>query len=99
MFLGGFGAHRFYMNRPVTGIFYLFFFWTFIPALIAFFEALSLAFFWNDEEFRRHVNDPRVVAPNSAADDLGKLAALFEKNLVTKEEYEAKKAILLQRIT
>ena len=37
-FLGGFGAHKFYLGRPGAGIIYLIFFWTFIPALIAFVE-------------------------------------------------------------
>ena len=37
-FLGGFGAHKFYLGRVGTGILYLVFFWTFIPAIIAFVE-------------------------------------------------------------
>lgn len=37
-FLGGFGAHKFYLGRPVWGILYLIFFWTFIPAFVAFVE-------------------------------------------------------------
>lgn len=37
-FLGGIGAHKFYARRTGTGILYLLFCWTFIPALIAFFE-------------------------------------------------------------
>lgn len=35
LFLGGFGAHKFYLNRPGQGILFAVFFWTFIPALIA----------------------------------------------------------------
>lgn len=37
-FLGGFGAHHFYLGQPVIGILYILFVWTFIPALIAFIE-------------------------------------------------------------
>lgn len=37
-FLGGFGAHKFYLGKPVWGIIYLLFFWTLIPALVAFIE-------------------------------------------------------------
>ena len=37
-FLGGFGGHRFYMGETGLGVLYLLFFWTFIPALIAFIE-------------------------------------------------------------
>ena len=38
VFLGGFGAHKFYLGRPVQGLIYLLFCWTAIPALIAFVE-------------------------------------------------------------
>lgn len=37
-FLGGFGAHKFYARKYVQGILYLLFFWTCIPAIIAFIE-------------------------------------------------------------
>ena len=44
LFLGGFGAHKFYLGSPGLGIVYLLFCWTFIPAIIAFIEALSYLF-------------------------------------------------------
>jgi TM2 domain-containing membrane protein YozV len=37
-FLGGFGVHKFYLGRIVWGFVYLVFFWTFIPAIVAFVE-------------------------------------------------------------
>ena len=37
-FLGGIGAHKFYLGRVGWGILYLLFCWTFIPAVIAFIE-------------------------------------------------------------
>jgi len=37
-FLGGIGAHKFYLGRVGQGILYLLFCWTFIPAIIAFIE-------------------------------------------------------------
>ena len=37
-FLGAFGGHRFYMGEIGLGVLYLLFFWTLIPALIAFIE-------------------------------------------------------------
>jgi hypothetical protein len=37
-FLGGFGVHKFYLGRVAAGFLYLLFFWTFIPAIIAFIE-------------------------------------------------------------
>lgn len=50
LFVGGFGVHKFYLGKPGQGIVYLLFFWTVIPAIIAFFEALYY-FFMSDAEF------------------------------------------------
>ena len=41
-FLGGMGAHKFYLGRWGWGIVYLVFFWTFIPALVALVEFVLL---------------------------------------------------------
>lgn len=40
LFLGGVGIHKFYLNRPGAGIVYLLFFWTCVPLVISFFEAI-----------------------------------------------------------
>lgn len=42
VFLGGFGAHKFYLGQTGQGILYLLFFWTFIPSIIAFVEFILL---------------------------------------------------------
>ena len=55
-FLGGFGVHRFYMNRPGTGILYMVFFWTAIPLLCALIEVLLLLLFTTDDEFDAYRN-------------------------------------------
>jgi hypothetical protein len=47
LFLGGFGIHRFYLGQW-WGIFYLLFFWTFVPAIVAFVEAI--VFFCSSDE-------------------------------------------------
>ena len=54
LFLGGLGAHRFYMNRPGTGVVYLVFCWTFIPVLLALVEVCLLMFFTTDDEFEEY---------------------------------------------
>lgn len=41
LLLGGLGAHKFYLGRVGQGIVYLFFCWTFIPAVIGLFEGIS----------------------------------------------------------
>jgi TM2 domain-containing membrane protein YozV/ribosomal protein L40E len=51
-FLGGFGAHKFYLGQVGRGILYLLFFWTFIPAIIAFVEFI-LFLVMTDDEFNR----------------------------------------------
>jgi TM2 domain-containing membrane protein YozV len=44
IFGGWFGAHKFYLGKTRTGIFYLLFFWSSIPLLLAIVDALILAF-------------------------------------------------------
>ena len=41
-FLGGLGIHKFYLGKPIQGVIYLLFSWTFIPAIVASFEALII---------------------------------------------------------
>ena len=40
LLVGGLGAHKFYLGRIGWGILYLVFFWTFIPMIVAFVEAI-----------------------------------------------------------
>ena len=60
-FLGGFGAHRFYLGKHLTGFLYLIFSFTSIPGLIAIIELFVISF-----------TDPRVWA---AKYNNGKLSA------------------------
>lgn len=50
---GIFGIHKFYLRKPIWGILYLAFFWTYIPALVGFVEGLIYAGTeqqkWNDK--------------------------------------------------
>ncbi len=50
LFLGGIGAHKFYLGQPGMGLLYLFFCWTFIPGAVAFVEAIML-FAMDDTKF------------------------------------------------
>ena len=40
LLLGNFGVHRFYLGDIAWGVIYLVFFWTGIPGIVAWFEAL-----------------------------------------------------------
>lgn len=42
IFLGGFGAHKFYLGQVGKGLLYLLFCWTFIPTVLAFIEFILL---------------------------------------------------------
>ncbi len=47
-FLGGFGAHKFYLGKNWQGFFYLILCWTWIPGLIALIEFIIYAFTSSD---------------------------------------------------
>jgi len=48
LFFGIIGVHRFYLGQVGRGLFYLFFFWTFIPLFISFIDAI--VFFSMDKD-------------------------------------------------
>ena len=52
LLLPGLGAHHFYLGRPILGIIYLLFCWTFIPILISVIEGLVLLC-TSDESFHQ----------------------------------------------
>jgi TM2 domain-containing membrane protein YozV len=43
LFLGGLGAHKFYLGRAGWGLLYLLFCWTFIPSIVALIELIIYA--------------------------------------------------------
>jgi hypothetical protein len=49
-FFGWFGVHKFYLGQTGWGITYLIFFWTFVPAIVAFIEFIMLIAM-SDEKF------------------------------------------------
>ncbi|BCL02934.1 NINE protein [Escherichia coli] len=54
LFLGGLGAHKFYLGKIWQGILYLLFCWTFIPSLIAFIEFIIYLSTSEDEFARKY---------------------------------------------
>lgn len=55
IFLGGFGFHRFYLGQW-WGIFYLLFFWAWLPGLIAFVEGIVFLCTSNESWNRKYGN-------------------------------------------
>ncbi|MEC4095400.1 tellurite resistance TerB C-terminal domain-containing protein [Myroides odoratimimus] len=53
-FLGSLGIHKFYLNRPVQGVFYLLFCWTYIPAILGVIEAIRYILMSNDKFFHKY---------------------------------------------
>ena len=43
LFLGGVGAHHFYLGHTLLGVVCILFFWTFVPAVIALIEAIFMS--------------------------------------------------------
>lgn len=101
-FLGGIGIHHFYLGNKSKGILFLVFFWTFIPAIIAFFESIMLLM-QSQAEFDAKYNSTTepvtysrpTTFSNNVADELEKLHSLKEKGVITAEEFEAKKKKML----
>ena len=42
LFLGGIGAHHFYLGHTIRGLFYLLFFWTLIPLFLSLIDLFLL---------------------------------------------------------
>lgn len=55
LFLGAFGAHKFYLGKTAQGILYLLFFWTFIPGFVAFIEFIMYVAM-SDDQFDQRYN-------------------------------------------
>lgn len=55
LLLGGIGGHRFYLGQVGKGLLYLFFCWTFIPAFVAFIDAI-IFFTMSDNDFNFKYN-------------------------------------------
>jgi TM2 domain-containing membrane protein YozV len=59
-FLGGIGAHKFYLEKSGQGLLYALFFWTFIPAFLGLIEAVSYIAM-SQEQFDAKYNQGKVA--------------------------------------
>lgn len=98
LFLGGFGAHKFYLNQPGWGVLYLVFCWTFIPSIISVFEIIMFLVVGEDgfnAKFNKQYVEKQYVANVNVPDELEKLYELKEKGIITSEEFEQRKKRIL----
>lgn len=99
-FLGGFGAHWFYLNRTKNGILYLLFFWTFIPGLLGFIDFISFLTM-DKEKFDMRYNTAFVMNKNKVEPHekiyrrLERLNEMKLKGILTEDEFELEKAKLM----
>jgi TM2 domain-containing membrane protein YozV len=105
-FVGSIGIHKFYLGENVAGILYLLFFWTFIPGVIAFFEFISLIIM-SDQAFDAKYNPNYLTSSQnrglqeSSQDKVAtllQLKKLYDKGVITAEEYEEKRRKYLDSI-
>ena len=66
IFLGGIGAHKFYLGKWFQGLIYLAFCWTGIPAIVAFLEGIYY-FFMNDDDFQEKYGEGTVTSQRSSS--------------------------------
>lgn len=57
LLLGGLGIHRFYLGKPLVGLLYLLFCWTFIPIVIGWIDAIAFGVM-AEEKFNAKYNQP-----------------------------------------
>lgn len=104
LLLGGFGIHHFYLGNGGTGLLYLLFFWFPITWVAAFVDAIQLLT-RSQTDFDRKYNphlymrqyEQKTIAPTNVnvADEIYKLDVLFRRGIITFEEFERRKAKLL----
>lgn len=74
-FLGGVGAHHFYLGNVGLGILYALFVWTFIPAIIALFECFVIrgrVERWNEAKARQIASQVWILRSGTSAQALTK---------------------------
>lgn len=97
LFLGGIGAHHYYLGNTGRGLIYSLFALTFIPSFIALIEFIGFATMSENEFHLRHNaayidhGDPDEAIMNK----LGQLNNLRVSGALTEEEFQEKKRKLI----
>ncbi|MCC9138771.1 NINE protein [Pontibacter silvestris] len=97
-FLGGFGAHFFYLGKAGRGVLCILFFWTLIPAIIAFIDFIRFLTM-SDYDFNvKYNNGLGNITPATVniSEELQKLNELKLNGILTEEEFAKRKEKMLQ---
>ena len=97
IFLGGIGIHRFYLGQGGMGVLCILFCWTFIPAFVGFIDGI-IFLTMSDENFNHKYNRGVTTTASKidVSDELEKLHNLKEKGVISNDDFEKRKALLLR---
>ena len=103
IFLGGFGAHHFYLGNTARAIIYFLFFWTIIIPIIGLVEGIIIITMPDVDFDNKYNNGVRYnhsfnSTPINIAAELRELHRLKEEGIITQSEYEEQKKKLLNGI-
>ena len=87
-FLGGLGAHKFYLGQTGQGILYLLFCWTLIPSIIAFIEFIMLIVMY-DHTFNMKYNSVPLMASHLQGTQISPNIVVNVPGSASKEESKA----------
>lgn len=103
LFLGGFGAHQFYLGNNKRGLVYLLFIWALIPGLIALIDFFILLFMSEDtfnEKYNRSILANAITRSNGSGihytEELVKLNELKQKGVITEAEFNFRKEKIMK---
>jgi TM2 domain-containing membrane protein YozV len=105
LLFGTFGVHHFYLGNGGTGLLYLLFFWFPVTWIASFVDAIQLLTRpqsefdrrYNPHLYMRQYEQPKNLSSTNinVADEIYKLDILFRRGVITFEEFEKRKAKLL----
>jgi TM2 domain-containing membrane protein YozV len=96
-FLGSIGIHKFYLGKNSHGILYLVFCWTYIPAIMAFFEFFGFCFM-SDREFNSKFNNGRSSEIDSASSYWISRMTPFVKKFFSQTEIKVRSNLIKNKL-
>lgn len=90
IFLGGFGAHKFYLEKYGLGILYFIFSWTYIPFVIGIIEGVILLTMSDTkfhEKLKETYEESQVVQESFRSEEQDKLKKMLKMGVIDEETY------------